>query len=187
MPGRDHAICDVVAFLEAVAPVDRELARARTAARSADARTDPAQVADRLIAVLRRTPDGAKLDWCQDIVPGFSVLLDGADLAEALGALAENAARHARSRVTVSAQGQGNLLRLNVTDDGPGIPAEECEALVGRHARADESGTGLGLSIASEIALAAGGTLELTNTDSGFMATLVLPCVKAWGDGDNHP
>jgi len=167
--------------------VDRELARARTAARSADARTDPAQVADRLIAVLRRTPDGAKLDWCQDIVPGFSVLLDGADLAEALGALAENAARHARSRVTVSAQGQGNLLRLNVTDDGPGIPAEECEALVGRHARADESGTGLGLSIASEIALAAGGTLELTNTDSGFMATLVLPCVKAWGDGDNHP
>jgi signal transduction histidine kinase len=163
--------------------VDRELARTRTAARADDAHADPAQVVDRLVAVLRRTPDGAKLDWHLDIAPGLAVALHEADLAEALGALAENAARHARSCVTLSARPQGALLCLSVTDDGPGIPAAERRALLDRHARADESGTGLGLSIASEIALAAGGKLELSDSDEGFRATLVMPSVKARKNG----
>jgi signal transduction histidine kinase len=55
--------------------VDRELARARTAARAADASADPALVADRLIAVLRRTPDGAELEWRQEIPPGLSIAM----------------------------------------------------------------------------------------------------------------
>lgn len=158
--------------------VDRELARTRTAARADDALADPAKVADRVVAVLRRTPDGGNLEWHLDIASGLAVALDEADLAEALGALAENAARHARSSVTLSAQTQGKHLCLSVTDDGPGIPAAKREAFINRHARADESGTGLGLSIASEIALTAGGELALTDARGGFMASLVLPQAK---------
>lgn len=159
--------------------VDRELSRTRTAARSAAARADPAQVADRLIAVLRRTPDGAKLNWRQDIATGCHVAIDASDLAEALGALAENAARHARSCVTISAQVRGDHLHLSVTDDGPGIPAAPREALMARPVRADLSGTGLGLSIASEIALEAGGSLVLADADPGLAATLILNRVNA--------
>jgi signal transduction histidine kinase len=155
--------------------VDRELARARSAARAADARADAAQVAERLIAVLRRTPDGAALHWAMEIAAGCAVALDPSDLAEALGALAENAARHARSRVTFSAEGQGNRLQLSVVDDGPGIAPEQRRALIDRHARADESGTGLGLAIAAEIAQAAGGRLDLEDADPGLRATLTLP------------
>jgi signal transduction histidine kinase len=155
--------------------VDRELARARTAARAADARADPARVADRLIAVLRRTPDGARLDWQQEIPDGMAVALDEADLAEALGALAENAARHARGRVVLSARTEGDRLHLTIADDGPGIPQAARDALVCRHARADETGTGLGLAIASDMAQAAGGTLTLADAAPGLTATLVLP------------
>lgn len=159
--------------------VDRELARSRTAARATDVHADPAAVADRLISVLRRTPDGARLDWQSDISAGLAVALHEADLADALGALAENAARHARTCVSLSAGSQGGAIFLSVTDDGPGIPAAKRDALLNRHARADETGTGLGLSIASEIALAAGGELSLTQeAGGGLIATLKLPMSK---------
>lgn len=158
--------------------VDRELARARTAARALDARADPARVADRLIAVLRRTPDGARLDWRQDIPGGLSAALDEADLAEALGALAENAARHAQSKVALAARMEQGLLRLTITDDGTGIPQAQRAALTRRHARADEWGTGLGLAIASDIAKAAGGTLTLDDAAPGLVASLVLPVAR---------
>ena len=159
--------------------VDRELARARTAARAGDAGTDAGtdagQVAARLVSVLRRTPDGGRLDWQMDIPAGTHVALYEADLSEALGALAENAARHARTRVTLSARAQGGRVLLSVTDDGPGIPPDRRAALTARHGRADESGTGLGLAIAAEITEAAGGTLTLADAAPGLTVTLALP------------
>jgi signal transduction histidine kinase len=155
--------------------VDRELARARTAARAMDASADPALVAQRLIAVLKRTPDGAELEWRQEIPPGLSVALHDADLSEAMGALLENAARHARSLVVISAEAKADRLLISIADDGSGIPATKREALLRRHARADETGTGLGLSIASDIAQAAGGVLMLDNEGAGLRATLALP------------
>ena len=159
--------------------VDRELARARTAARAGDASADVAQVADRLVTVLRRTPDGGRLDWRIDIPAGTRVPLDEADLSEALGALAENAARHARSRVSLSARSQDGRVLLTITDDGPGIAPERRAALIARHGRADESGTGLGLAIAAEIAEAAGGNLALDDATPGLSVSLVLPCAAS--------
>lgn len=155
--------------------VDRELARARTAARAADAVADAAQVAERVIAVLQRTPDGSHLDWQIKIPPATHIALDEADLSEALGALAENAARHARSRVTLSAHSQDGMVLLSTRDDGPGIPEDRRATLIARHGRADESGSGLGLSIAAEIAEAAGGHLTLSGAKPGLTATLGLP------------
>lgn len=156
----------------------QSVARARTAARAEGAACDPAQVADRLIAVLRRTPDSARLDWRQSIAPGHAVVLYEADLAEALGALAENAARHARSVVTLAAIRDGPRLHLTVTDDGPGIAPDQRDRLTARHARADESGTGLGLAIASQIVEAAGGALTLDDASPGLAATLTLPVAR---------
>jgi signal transduction histidine kinase len=158
--------------------VDRELSRARTAARAADARADPALVADRLIAVLQRTPDGARLHWQQTIPSGRLVAIDEADLAEAMGALAENAARHARSKVVISAEMVRGRLQIAITDDGAGIPQAERELLKRRHARADETGTGLGLAIALELAQAAGGSLSLEDAAPGLTVLLTLPFAR---------
>lgn len=158
--------------------VDRELARTRTAARAIDSQADPSSVADRLIAVLRRTPDGARLDWHQDIPQNVAVALDEADLAEALGALAENAARHARSKVSFTARTMGGFLHLTIADDGAGIPQSQREILIRRYARADETGTGLGLAIASDIAQAAGGMLTLEDAAPGLAASITFPLAR---------
>jgi signal transduction histidine kinase len=155
--------------------VDRELARARTAARAVDAKADPAHVANGLIAVLRRTPEGGRLHWQQTIPAGLVVALDEADLAEAMGALAENAAHHARGKVVMSARVQEDRLQLTIADDGAGIAQHDRDRLMRRHARADEMSTGLGLAIASEIAEAAGGMLTLGDAAPGLAASLSLP------------
>lgn len=50
--------------------VDRELARARVAAAARSAACEPKRVVERLLAVLRRTPDGARLAWTRSRRPG---------------------------------------------------------------------------------------------------------------------
>jgi signal transduction histidine kinase len=121
--------------------------------------------------------DGARIEWTLDLPRDLRARIDRDDLTEALGALLENAARHARSEVIVSAACDGDAVAVTIRDDGPGIPTSMLEALLARGARLDAAGTGagLGLSIASEITEAAGGMLVLRNADPGLEARLVLP------------
>ena len=128
--------------------VDRELARARIASAGRAAACDPAQIVPRLVAVLRRTRDGARVDWDLDARPGLLARIDPDDLTEALGALLENAARHAASRVRVATARAGASVTITVADDGPGIPAPELARLTSRGARLDLGGPGAGLGLA---------------------------------------
>jgi len=157
--------------------VERELARARSAAQARRGRAEAATVARRVVSVLTRTPEGGRLDWRVTIPEGLWLALDEARLAEALGALAENAARHARSRVSLHADRAGARIVLSVRDDGPGLPPDRLAAVTARGVRADETGPGLGLglAIAAEIAEAAGGGLALDSAAPGLIARLDLP------------
>ncbi|WP_397544593.1 ATP-binding protein, partial [Roseovarius salis] len=145
--------------------------------RARAARADAAAVVQRVTGVLKRTPDGGRLGWRLDVPAGLTLAIDEADLAEALGALAENAARHANAQVTVSALPQEDQVRLCIADDGPGMPAARLSAMTARGTRADETqgGTGLGLTIAAEIARAAGGDITLCNAHPGLTVCLTLP------------
>lgn len=160
------------------AHVDRELARVRLASDTARVRCDPLEVAQSVAAVLRRTPGGEALDIKVEGAGGMQVRLDRADLAEALGALAENAVRHARSRVRILCTRADGQVTIRVRDDGPGVAPALLDLLPGRGLRLDErdGGTGLGLAIAADIASAVGGTMRLRNLDPGFEAELTLPC-----------
>lgn len=159
------------------AHVDRELARARRAGGAGHTSCSPVEVAQAVAAVLRRTPDGAELRFDVEGSMDLRVRLERADLAEALGALAENAVRHARSCVLVTCTRTGKGVVIRVRDDGPGAAAELLDLLPGRGLRLDErdGGTGLGLSIAADIAAAVGGSLRLRNLQPGFEAELSLP------------
>ncbi len=143
--------------------VDRELARARLAAGGGDASADVAAVVDAVLAVVVRTPSGAALAWTTDIPEGSIARIDPDDLAEAVGNLVENAARHATSRVAVTCRVAGECLVLAVADDGPGIAADRIETALARGGRLDGAGdgTGLGLAIVGDIAEAWGGRLSL--------------------------
>jgi signal transduction histidine kinase len=156
--------------------VERELARARLAAGGGDARADVAAVAAAVLAVIVRTPAGAALAWSTDIPAGAIARIDPDDLAEALGNLVENAARHARGRVEVRCTIAGDEIAIAVVDDGPGIAADRLEGLLVRGARldADPHGAGLGLAIVGDIADGWGGRLTLASTPEGTTATLFL-------------
>lgn len=157
--------------------VEHELARARLAGGGASAVADPGAAIAGVLAVLRRTPEGSRVAWDVEAEPGLRARIDGADLIEALGALAENAARHARARVSLRAARRGQLAVISVRDDGPGAPPDAIERMRARGERLDARfpGQGLGLAIAADIAEAAGGALDLANAAPGLEATLLLP------------
>jgi two-component system, OmpR family, sensor histidine kinase BaeS len=83
-------------------------------------------------------------------------------------------------RIGIVTQADGGFATLSVTDDGPGIDADELEHLFERfwqgRAAAGKGGSGIGLAVARELARAHGGLVEATNVDGrGARFTLRLP------------
>ena len=157
--------------------VDRELTRAGMAGSGLGTVADVARCLHGVLAVVQRTPRGAALAWQVAADEGVLARMDGADLTEALGALIENAATHARAAVSLGAVVAGGKVQVTIRDDGPGLPPDQIDRLRQRGQRLDMSGAGngLGLSIADEIVARAGGRLDLDNAASGLTVRLTLP------------
>ncbi len=100
-------------------------------------------------------------------------------LAQALANLVDNALKHGGGTVALSARVEGQTALLTVADGGPGIAADQREAMVKRFGRADAArttpGSGLGLSLASAIARMHGGRLVLGDNMPGLRATVEVP------------
>lgn len=157
--------------------VDRELARARLAYASRNASCAVEPVAIRIVRVVERTPYGQKLDWSIDVAADVTAPIDAEDLSEALGNLIENAARHARTKVSISAARISGETCIAVTDDGPGIAEENRSVVVERGQRLDmrSGGAGLGLAIVQDIAEAWGARLIFDDAKPGLIAKLEFP------------
>lgn len=179
---RERGEVDLAKDIEQVATsmrrhVDRELVRARMAAGRSSMRSGVAEVVGRVVAVVSRTPAGARIFCSIDVPDNLFVRIDADDLAEALGNLIENATRHARAKVTISAYWQDERVVISVTDDGPGIPEERLEQALARGGRLDQlgEGAGLGLAIVRDIADAWSGQFDIRNGSVGLIAELTLP------------
>jgi signal transduction histidine kinase len=107
-------------------------------------------------------------------------------LRQMLGALVDNALRHAAfdGSVVVEGRRNGGTVELAVRDDGPGIPSEDLPYVFERFYRADPSGprkagtSGLGLSIVRALADAQDGTVQVANVaPHGARFVIVLPAV----------
>jgi len=77
-------------------------------------------------------------------------------LEQAMGSLLENALRHGAGRVRLWTAHDGQWIRIHVSDEGTGFPADSLPLAFERFARADpgrsQGGTGLGLAIVDAIA-----------------------------------
>ena len=163
--------------------VDRELIRARirTGNRTRQARADVVDAVRRLVGTLKRTPDGARIDWQITAPDTANAALAADDLLELLGNLLENAAKWAHERVEVRITA-GDDIRLDIADDGSGVPAEQLHRLGERGLRLDErkAGSGLGLAIARDVVEAYGGGLDFRQATIGGLAVQVsLPATAA--------
>ena len=103
-------------------------------------------------------------------------------IVRALENLVSNARRFGK-RVEVRLTFQDRSLRIQVEDDGPGIPPERRDEALRPFTRLDSSRdpnrgavVGLGLSIASDIALSHGGALRLSKSETlgGLRVDLVI-------------
>jgi signal transduction histidine kinase len=94
-------------------------------------------------------------------------------LRQLLWILVENACRHSRAggAVRIRLWTEPGWARLEVADDGPGIPPADLERIFERFQRADAArtagGAGLGLAIARWLALEHGGRVLARNHDAG--------------------
>lgn len=87
--------------------------------------------------------------------------------------LVGNALRYANSRVEVTFSAMGDVFRIDVSDDGPGIPESDRKRVLQPFTRLDDSrtrasgGYGLGLSIVNRIAYWHGGRVRVAESDYG--------------------
>jgi two-component system, OmpR family, sensor kinase len=110
--------------------------------------------------------------------------VDAIQIAFVVGQLIENAAAFspADAPIVVTLRREGNDVLIEVLDHGPGIPADEREAVFERFAEwrppdyEDRPGTGLGLFLSRAIARAHGGDASAADGPAGgTMLTVRLP------------
>ncbi|GGY61666.1 two-component sensor histidine kinase [Cellvibrio zantedeschiae] len=103
---------------------------------------------------------------------------DEQDLMEVIGNITENAFKYGKSRVHVRSETRDKQLLINISDDGPGVPAEQQTRILERGHRLDTSlpGQGIGLSVAADIIHSYGGKLHVGRSSlGGAEFQLVLP------------
>jgi signal transduction histidine kinase len=160
--------------------VDHHLARARAIGRRASphARARAWESLEAVQRALDRLYENVTVDIAGD--HQAQVRVERQDLDEMIGNLVENAAKYGRGRVFVTVEPKGEMVDIEVEDDGPGIPEADRESLFARGARLDTTGkpgTGLGLAIVRDVAEIYGGrvTLEESEDLGGLLARLTLP------------
>lgn len=94
-------------------------------------------------------------------------------LARASGNLIANAIEHGGGAVAVRGRVDHGSIRIEVIDDGPGLPA--AVAALARRPRAGRGHRGRGLAIAAGVAEAHGGRLAAAPSDRGARLLLELP------------
>ncbi|NOT72790.1 MAG: HAMP domain-containing histidine kinase [Hyphomicrobium sp.] len=162
--------------------IDYQIARARAVAM----RSTPGTVAAVDVAARDVTRALGRLHFdkgirIENLIADASlrVACDSQDVNEMLANLADNACKHGRSVVRISAdRPRAGCVRILVEDDGPGLPQEAYDVVFNVGERWDSAvqGSGLGLAIVRDLARLYGGdvTLEASSL-GGLAASLLLP------------
>ncbi len=112
------------------------------------------------------------------VAPGAQVQGNRQLLAHALANLLDNAIKFTPDggRIRVVLDGSGSAPQVIVEDNGPGIPADKREIVLGRRVRLDEArkfpGSGLGLSLVSAVTKLHGAHLVLDDAGPGLRVSL---------------
>ncbi|TDQ51899.1 signal transduction histidine kinase [Actinorugispora endophytica] len=104
---------------------------------------------------------------------GLTAMTVPTDLSQILATLVENAFKHGAGTVTVSRLETGQSVRIEVSDEGEGIPQELSPRIFEREVTSG-NGTGLGLSLARHIAESEGARVEFVQSKPTTFA-LFLP------------
>ena len=154
--GLVEQLLDLSKLESGTVPLEREAVSARTLLTTVADESRAHADAQHVHLAVSSAPDELMLD------------VDVRRMHQVLANLVANAIRHSPpdADVQVRATADQDHTRIEVTDDGPGIPADEAEHVFERFYRsdrarsADDGGAGLGLSIARWIVELHGGTIR---------------------------
>ena len=164
--------------------VNLYLDRARRAARAQGlgAVTDVKPVLDALGRTLQRINRDKGVTVTVDCESDLKFRGEKQDLEEMVGNLLDNACKWSSSQVLVKAALMRDVttvgrhwFRIQVDDDGPGLPADKRAEALKRGRRLDETkpGSGLGLSIVTETAGMYSGTVKLDDAAFGGLRVIL--------------
>jgi DNA-binding response OmpR family regulator/signal transduction histidine kinase len=162
-----------------------DLAAARRGRRAPD-RDEPVDVGDLLAyqATTWRIVAGVFGCRLELVEPGRRAIVRGdrLRLAQAVGNLVANALEHGTGRVELLARSLGDRVRIEVADEGPGLPAPVGDLT--RRPRAGRGRRGRGLAIAADIADRHGGRLVAAPSSRGARVALELPAWRGARPGE---
>jgi two-component system, OmpR family, sensor histidine kinase PhoQ len=157
--------------------VQHQLGRA---AASGSARFAPhlalAPVLNRIRDSLQKVYAEKSLVYSIDCAPELTWRIDEGDAFEMFGNLLDNASKWAAHRVSAKVRREGNRLRIQIADDGPGFT--DTQSILQLHVRADEKvpGHGVGLAVVNDLVASYEGELDLTRSEwGGAMVDISLP------------
>lgn len=120
--------------------------------------------------------------------PGFAIIrslpprlprlgIDPGALETVLATLIENARQAGAAQLAISATADPAMVRIVLTDDGPGVPAADRLRVFEPFftSRRESGGTGLGLPIARALVEASGGWIDLIDSPAGACFAMTLP------------
>lgn len=159
--------------------VDRLLVLART-----NARLDAAERVELLEVVedaREALPPAERARVNLDARAAVELLGDRTLLVSMVANALENAVKHGCGAVTVTIDRAGDLARVTVADEGPGVPSEERERVFApfyrtRASRAgDVPGHGVGLALIAHVAALHGGSARFAPQSAGARFEIILP------------
>jgi signal transduction histidine kinase len=170
-------ILETFAALLRIAQIESRVRRGRFS------RIDLSEISNTIFEAYESVVEGAGQKFRADITPCIDVLGDKDLLTQLLANLIENAMTHCTAGTSIRLTlANGNAPTLAVTDNGPGIPAEERERVLRRFYRLEghrtTAGSGLGLALVKAIAEMHGATLSLLDNQPGLRIELRFPQQK---------
>lgn len=127
-----------------------------------------------------------RFNWEIDIEPELDVMMEQTPMTSVVMNLIENAMKYSPkdTTITVNLAKQGKQAKLEVKDQGVGIPPEEAVKVfdkfyrVGNEETRSAKGTGLGLFLVKRVVEEHGGTVQLqANKPNGTIFTILLPLI----------
>ncbi|MER5550111.1 ATP-binding protein [Streptomyces sp. NPDC002793] len=104
-------------------------------------------------------------------------------VAQVLAALIENSLMHGGGTVALRTRVTGNQVVVEVTDEGPGVPAD-LGARIFERTISGRNSTGIGLAVARDLAEADGGRLELLQQQPPVFALFLSRAVPSRRDSE---
>ena len=139
---------------------------------------DLSQLVESVVELYAPVSEERGIALSSSVAPGATVQGNRQLLAQALANLLDNAIKFTPDggHIRVQLKGPGNEPEVIVEDNGPGIPADKREIVLGRRVRLDSArnvpGSGLGLSLVAAVTKLHGANLVLDDAGPGLKVSL---------------